>query len=279
LGVSIAESGLGGVLIKRIATQHPHVSLFSIPFFISEILFKKHSKKTKVIYLACILLNFLMVFLSQQRALWIGIILTILLLFFFNSIKIKFNFNQIFRFVLLVFLLSAALVIVGLAIDKVFMKSSLLTFAIRINTLLNIATDESFKIRMAESGRALAQWKNNIFLGTGLGSTFNPITLNHVSNNLVDNSYVVLLWKMGLIGLTIYLTVILLFFKHGLYVFKHSININIKSIISVMLSGYCGLLFVALTNSCLVLYRYNIVWAIAIATVEILYVRERKIEK
>jgi hypothetical protein len=131
---------------------------------------------------------------------------------------------------------------------------------------------------MAEVHRALLQWRGNIFLGTGLGSTINPVTTAHMSIDLVDNSYVVILWKLGLIGFLAYLLILLQSFRLGIEVFKKSPSSEEKGIVAAILSGWIGLLLVALTNSCIIFYRYNLIWASSLATLQLLHSRVKRNE-
>ena len=62
-----------------------------------------------------------------------------------------------------------------------------------------------------------------------------------------------------------------MFFKRGLYVFTHTIQERYKQLSASLMSGFAGLLLIGLTNTCLVRYRFIIIWAFMIATVEKLY--------
>jgi hypothetical protein len=273
VALAISESGVAGALIKRVATQHPHVSLFSIPIFLSGIMFSS-GRRGKVWAMIGLFVIFLMVFLSQQRALWLGIVASLLSVYAFYFLKEEITVPKTFKLAGMIAGLLLVLAVVGLLIDKIFMKSSMLTFFVRINTLMDLSSDVSWRIRMAEIHRALEQWRGNVFLGTGLGSTINPVTIQHWSVDLVDNSFVVILWKMGLVGLTAYLLILLESFRLGLEVFRKSDSAEVKGLVAAILSGWIGLLLVAITNSCLVLYRYNLIWASSLATIRLLHSRE-----
>ena len=100
--------------------------------------------------------------------------------------------------------------------------------------------------------------------------------MEHISNDNVDNSFIVILWKMGLVGLGLYILILFHFFHRGLYLFKHSKDISTQRFIAALLSGFAGLIFIALTNSCLAFYRFNIIWALSFASIEIYYQIEKQ---
>jgi hypothetical protein len=275
--IAYRETGLGtGILIKRVSTQQPHLSQLAFPYLIGFLLFKSENVKKKWV-IAAMIPNFMMIFFSQQRGLWVGILFSTLLIWGLSFIRAGATFKNFIKFIFFLLLGVAAIVGIGLLIDTFFLGSTILTMFERLSTLLELAKDASFLIRFREITNALEQWKHYPLIGTGFGATINPILLEHFSINLVDNSYVVFLWKSGLIGLIIYLFMMLLFFIRGLYVFKNTTQIAVQRLVASLLAGFAGLFVVALTNSCLAYYRYNIIWATTFATIELLYLREKKL--
>ncbi len=275
--IAYRETGLGtGILIKRVSTQQPHLSQLAFPYLISFLLFKTDNTNKKLV-IAAMIPNFMMIFFSQQRGLWVGILFSILLLWGLSFIRSGASIKNFIKFLFFLLIGVATIIGIGLLIDTFFLGSTLITMFERLSTLLELAKDASFLIRFSEIANALDQWKLNPIFGTGFGATINPIILEHYSVNLVDNSYVVFLWKSGLIGLIIYILMILLFFVRGLYIFRQTRQIQVQRLVAALLSGFAGLAVVALTNSCLAYYRYNIFWAMTYATIELLYLREKKL--
>ena len=144
---------------------------------------------------------------------------------------------------------------------------------------MDIGGDVSMNMRMLGIRRVMNQWQDswiNILFGTGLGAAKKRIAYNDTYPFIVDNSYVFLLWKMGIVGLLSYLSLFFLFFKKGLYVFFHTTKVESKQLSSALMAGVAGLLVVGLSNTCLLLYRFIIIWALAIATIELLYRQEKR---
>ena len=124
---------------------------------------------------------------------------------------------------------------------------------------------------MTEIKHALLQWKDNILFGTGLGAKIELVTLIHISPQLIDNSYVFILWKTGLVGFTLFILILFNFIKKGIKLFLKLNQTNEQWIVAAITSGFIGLMFIGLTNTCLVHYRFIILWALAFAYIETMY--------
>lgn len=277
--IAFRETGLGtGILIKRVSTQQPHLAQLAFPYLLSYFLFRSKTANKKLVVIGLVPL-FLMIFFSQQRGLWVGIVFSVLLLWALSFIREGVSFKNFIKFMFFLLLAVGFVTGLGLLIDKFFLGSTILTLIERFNTLLELAKDESLLIRVGEMRHAIDQWKLSPIIGTGFGSTINPVILEHYPNNIVDNSYTLFMWKGGVIGLLVYLFMATLFFQRGLYIFKNTHDVQRQRAVAALLSGFGGLLVIALTNSCVAYYRYNIFWAMAYATIETLYWREKKIQQ
>ncbi len=267
--LTFSQEGLADMIIRRVSTQQPHVAQLALPYFFGYFFFP-YRWRHRLLALAAILILFAMVFLSQQRALWVTSVFSIFLFWGIGQIRKGVGIQQILRFV--AFFLSS-LLLIGLIlylIDRFYAGSAMATFLWRISSFENLARDESLLIRITEIKRALAQWSNNIFLGTGLGATIEPITIKHWSPYLVDNSYAYMLWKTGIIGLILFLAITLVPVFRGMRLFVRLKNANDAHLIGALISGWVGLLIIALTNTCLVRYFYIILWTFLFATLELL---------
>ena len=173
-------------------------------------------------------------------------------------------------------IISLALFLLFVLIDKLFFGSIALTILSRVETLVSLSTDASTNIRLSEIIRALQVWDNNVFsmlFGTGLGSAYESIDATRPYNYSVDNSYIIVLWKMGFLGLILFLLLIFILYKHGLHIYSHTRNNEDQQLVAALLSGFGGLLVIALTNACIVRYRFIIIWALVFATIQVLYNR------
>ena len=112
--------------------------------------------------------------------------------------------------------------------------------------------------------------RQNPILGMGIGDRIMRTLLRPGLAHYVDNSYVYVYWKMGLLGLFSFLLVWFLFLKRCIFVLKHKIDEKSRLIVISSLAIFIGLALIALTNACLALYRFNIIWALTIGSVEII---------
>ncbi|MFO7891893.1 MAG: O-antigen ligase family protein [bacterium] len=266
--VTFREAKTTSMFITRVSTQQPHIAQVSIPFILSYNLFLK--KRNHLLFSVILLLPiFLMIFFSQQRALWLGIFLSIIALFFLYYNQKGLKLKNIIKFLIIIILILAFFAVVILLVDYFLFDSALITLLERLESLTNLKEDTSLAIRLNEIKNALHNWKNNIFLGTGLGDSINLVTLHHVSPNIVDNSYIFVLWKTGIIGLILFLFLLLYFLQKGIKIYFTSQDTIIKTITSAAVSSLFGLMIIALTNVCLIHYRFIIIWSIILGSISI----------
>ncbi len=276
LFVTLSEVSVGELLIARVTTQQPHLAQLVIPYLASFFLFSaSHTKKIFAFMLSVPIL--VMVFLSQQRSLWVGVPFSIFLLWIFSLFRKRITLRALAKAIpgalFFIFLLIALL----LFLDKLFAGSTVATLAVRFETLLRVAEDQSALARMAEINIALEQWRGDILFGTGLGATIHRVA-THMIYDVLDNSYAFILWKAGLLGLLSYVLMIVLFYQRGIAIFRKSGD-TYQRIVASALSGFAGLMLIALTNSSLMLYRFIIIWAVLFGSLEFLYSRLRNGDK
>jgi len=271
--LAFSEATSGSILIKRVVTQQPHVAQISLPIFASYLFFPNAISKKILATIALIPLAG-MIFFSQQRGLWVGITFSLILVGGFAFIKEQISLKKITKYITIILLIILILFLLFLIFDKLFFGSIFITFLSRVKTLSTLSADPSTNIRLAEIIRAFKQWDNNIVtvcFGTGLGAAYESVDLTRPNHFSVDNSYAFILWKMGIVGLIVFLLIIYSFFKKGLYVFKKSNNTEHRQIVAALMSGFGGLLIIALTNTCVARYRFIIIWSLIIAIIEIMY--------
>ncbi|KPL16656.1 MAG: hypothetical protein AMJ92_12620 [candidate division Zixibacteria bacterium SM23_81] len=274
LFLTLSEVSAGELFISRVTTQQPHLAQLAIPYLASFFFFPS-SLREKLIAFVLSVSILTMVFLSQQRSLWIGVFFSILLLWIFYIYRKRVSLLEVVRAIAVVVLFVVVVISMLLLLDKMFAGSTLATLAVRVETLTRLSEDQSALDRMAEIHIALGQWKQNIFLGTGLGSTIHRVA-THMSYDILDNSFAFLLWKAGLLGLLSYMTIIVLFYQRGLAVFRRLDDVETQRIVASSLSGFSGLMLIALTNSSLMQYRFVLIWAVLFASLEFLYGRSKK---
>jgi len=113
--------------------------------------------------------------------------------------------------------------------------------------------------------------KNDAIWGRGLGdAAYFPLLSNKIKN-LVDNSYITLFWKMGIIGLVLFLYLFIKVLWKLLRVIKTTKDIVIQSISIVIFSVIMGQLVNSLACVVLTQYHYNFILALFIAITELFY--------
>jgi len=259
------------IFINRVTTQQPHLAQIAVPFLTGAIFFIRQ-KIYKALSLILLIPIFLMIIFSQQRALYVATVLTLLIILFFIYTREGFKLSKLFNFFLGFLLLLLLLIVFLIVAQKYFNLQFILTVAQRVETLQDVGSDESWRIRFGEVSMALKKWENHIFIGTGLGTTY-PNTFLGRYNKGVDNSYAFVLWKLGIWGLLFFLTIYVVFFIQGIKIFWAPIREFEKLVISSIVAGMCGMMLIAVTNMSIIQYGFNMVWAIGIAIIQHYYIR------
>jgi len=103
--------------------------------------------------------------------------------------------------------------------------------------------------------------------GAGLGST--TISRHrYILQITLDNSYIYLLWKMGIVGLVSFLSIYYIVIRRCRLILKSSAVVRERIFAATMLINTIGLLIVGMTNVCIAHYRFIFVWLAAIAGIE-----------
>ncbi|MGB9721759.1 MAG: hypothetical protein ACPL28_09810 [bacterium] len=151
--------------------------------------------------------------------------------------------------------------------------SVILTLLTRSSVFLNLRNlvyDESARVRINELKDTVDEIKEEIILGKGLGDV--RITRwRHTRQLTVDNSYVFLFWKMGIIGLCSFLLIYYILFKRLIALLKIPLNYDEKVIVVSTLWNFVGMLIIGLSNASVAHYRFISVWAIMMALIELIY--------
>lgn len=267
---------ISSIFINRVTTQQPHLAQIAIPFLAGTIFFIKE-KTYKILSFFLLIPIFLMVIFSQQRALYVAIFLTLLILLFFIYTRNGFKPSKLINFSLGVFVLLLLLIVFFILAQKYFDLQFILTVAKRVETLQDVGSDESWRIRFGEVSIALTKWKEHIFFGSGLGSTY-PNTFLGRNNTGVDNSYAFVLWKLGIWGFSFFLIIYIVFLIQGIKTFWAATRGFEKLVISSIVAGMSGLMLIAVTNMSIIQYRFNMIWAISIAIIQHYYIRKVRLK-
>ena len=258
----------------RIPTINVHIALLSYPYVIG-ILFLSESKKRKIVSLIALIPISFAVMISLQRALWGALAIILVLSIFLYLYKKGYSIGRIFLFSIVVFLsIIIIFSITVFAIVRVSSSSAVLVIVKRLASFTNIdylkvdlsAFQRTFEIKQALSKLTGIQW----LIGRGFGDTFYSKVRFRIQH-YVDNSYAWVLWKMGAIGFVVFLSMFVIFFKRTIFLLRKNVTKEELIYITTIFLNMIGLLIVALTNACLVNYRFIVLWAISMAIIELMY--------
>lgn len=271
--LALSELDSSSILVKRIVTQQPHLAQVGLPMSVGYVLFSDRMHK-KLLSILCGLLMAGMAFFSQQRGLWIGLFFSILLMGGFAFFRDRVTVVKILKYGLIICLGVALLIGSLFILDRLLFGSVLTTVLERFGTLTTLSTDASLKIRFAEITRALSQWDDSVvtvFFGSGMGASYEAIDIERSFSYSVDNSYMWIMWKMGIIGLAFFLGIIVNFYYKGIRIFNGTKVMKHRRVAAVLMSGMGGLLLIGMTNACLSNYRFIIIWALMLSAIEMLH--------
>ena len=261
----VSEGGLSSVFVKRIVTQQPHLAQAAIPLLAGTFLLPK--KRVRIWALTAFLPIAAMVFFCQQRGLWVGIFLATVLVLIFNFLKDRFTVFRFLKVILTLALILALLAAVFLVIDRLVTGSVFFTLFERLFSMTTVGSDASMNIRMSEIRRALDHWDDSIvtiLLGTGLGSEYDTVNINRTFGYSVDNSFAFLLWKSGLVGLLLFVSVYVNAIRKGFALLRSDLPAEHRYAVSALTAALLGLCFIAFTNACIVSYRFILIWSFMI---------------
>ena len=267
----ISAMNLESMLFHRIVTQQPFLALFAVPLLISFFI-KSRKFLWKMMVLLMIILNVVAVVLSQWRALTGGIIVTVfatlLILAFRNGVTIK-SWKTICKMGLigLLFLGVLFVIMINTVVDQEMIESLFR----RYESFQSVTGDASWNMRSSGIQAALQEWKVSPIIGSGFGNRFDARNFFVVYDNQLDNSYIFLLWKTGLIGIMLFFLFLGTLAVHGFRLIRNLPDSWQRYYICAIVAGFAGLLFSSYFYLSLMRYRFIIFWALFLGTIEVLY--------
>ena len=250
----------------RVLTRFGNVILIGLIISLSFIRIKNISPLKRIFFYFSIILMSIGILLTMQRSLWIATAISITVFYLLDLISRKVDLKES---LLRLFILGLLL----FSVFFVFNKISLDTDALmeRTEKMQQGEMDSSLAIRIYTFVKVLDITKHNVIWGKGLGASAHFPLLTKKLKNLVDNSYVTLFWKMGIIGVALFLYLFFNVLWKLLYVIKTTKDKIINSISIVIFSVIVGQMVNSLACVVLTQYHYNFIWALFIAITELFY--------
>jgi len=250
----------------RVLTRFGNVIMIGLLIALTFIRFRSVAPITKIYYYLSIVLMSIGIMLTMQRSIWIATAASVVVLYFLDLISRKVSFKEsLLKLIILCILL--------FSVVYVFNKISLDTEALvgRTENMQKGQIDYSLAIRIYTFLKVLDITKDELLLGRGLGdAAYFPLLTSKIKN-LVDNSFVALFWKMGVLGLAIFLILYSMALWKLIRIIMLSIDPVVKSISIIIFSVFIGQLINSLACVALTQYHYNFIWAMFFAITEFLY--------
>ena len=259
----------------RVITRQANLLLLGLLISLAIMFLFKLKTLYKIILIGLTFFYFLGIIIFMQRSLWIGTAVS-LLLFFWLIIKYS---NRIKQKKILISLIIAILL---LTLGTVFFFKNISlnnkSFLKRTEVLDKGTETFSVAVRIMSYFEILKKIRNNPLFGAGPGDVIITSYLNQRVIDIVDNSYIVILWKYGIIGFIIFIWLYLKFFKQSLFLIKHSRNKYVFLIVLVIFSNFIGQIINGLACVIMVLYHFNFIWGALIGITDVIYTHEIKLQ-
>lgn len=254
---------------KRVLTRQANLLLISLDIALIYIFYLSKTVMGKILMCILALIYSLGIILYMQRSLWIGTIVSLISLIIFMQTKIIVNKRKnIFVLILVALIFFVAI-------------NSYKYFALNTNILeertKNIEKgkqDFSIATRLLSYMQVLRKIKENPIIGKGIGDSIITPYLNQRVRGIVDNSYLVVVWKLGLLGFLIFLLIYIKFFSQLCKIINKSQNSFNRIFAIMIISVFLGHLVNGLACVIMTLYYFNYIWVSFIAVTDYLYRKE-----
>lgn len=248
----------------RINPNQGQIFIFSLPLLIGIIIKKRNSKITNVLLLSLIAASLAALGISLTRGLWISTTIAILtMLFLFRK-----EINKKVLLGGLIFIISGFVVILAY-FTLVTGLDTLALILSRAETFLELGQIASVQQRILTNQRVLEHILRNIVLGAGLGG---HIVYSHLRAVYyvfwIDNSYLMLLWKLGIAGAIAYVWIIIKSLTTSIRIFKSTKNATIKVFTGAIISFIIAFSILGISTPIMLKYALNIVWILLIALLD-----------
>jgi len=253
---------------SRFRTDQQHIFNFTVPVLFAVLLYDKN-KTRKIIAGLLIIPMAIAVYVTLTRALWVLIPLALFLQYLY-FMKESLRKKKVITYLLPILVIIIIAIIGIMLLQGLFGVSNLL--GERFTTFKFLETDLSLLARAELSKYVIERVRFSPLFGMGLADflryQYFP-TLGRFNVYWLDNTYMQLIWKTGIIGTLFFLGFLYYFLKRAWYVLKNSTKIFDKIIGSSMFFSFVTLAISGLQCGILAGYRFNFVWAILAGITEI----------
>ncbi|MCX7785252.1 MAG: O-antigen ligase family protein [candidate division WOR-3 bacterium] len=261
--------------MARFRTDQQHIFNFTIPLLFACMLYYPR-KIIRAIAILLIIPMAIAVYVTLTRALWILVPLAIILQYFY-FMKEVLRRTHLLNYLLPILVVVMVGILGFMLLQGLFSVSNLLSE--RFASFKILEYDVSLLARAELSRYVIEKVGQSPLFGVGLADflryQYFP-TLGRFNVYWLDNTYMQLIWKTGIVGTMVFLILLYYFLRRAWFVLKNADTLLDKIIGSSVFFSFIALAISGLQCGILVGYRFNFVWAGLMAIVEI---RAQEIEK
>jgi len=253
---------------SRIATYHADMYPMLLTLLAALIVYTpKRNLKVIAGGICVLLLSGLII--SLTRAEWAASALSLTILGFFLVKDKKVQPKYILLLGALVLFVSAiVLVFAPDTLTSLTESRSTQQITQRAESFSKTGQDVSLMMRVELDLAAIQRIRQFPILGAGLGDKVAYKFFSNLSVWSLDTSHLTMLWKMGIVGFTVYVALLIRVLRRAYFLFRNTKEPFFKWYSAGFFSGFCGLILLSFFSASLTKYNLNLVWAIMIATVE-----------
>jgi len=252
----------GGTFI-RIKPNQGLVFIFTIPLIFSYLLIMKVSLIKRLLLITTLILALSGIAITLTRGLWIALTIGIIIVLFLFHKEVNWRRVSIVGTVIIAgFIITMLIVVKIIGID-------LWTFiTARASTLLALSQIVSIKQRVLANQLVLEQFKHMPIFGSGLGSQISYSFMGGIFKvRWIDNSYLMLLWKLGVVGTLPFFILIAFALIQAVRAFKSSSTGIMKAFSGTMISFLISWIILGIASPLMIKYLLNVIWITLIAVI------------
>lgn len=209
-------------------------------------------------------LDFLGIFFTLTRTIWIGVIISIICFFLLNMKR---------KLFLKIFPLSVSLILVIFFLGHVHVApSDIINMRMSRASVQSPEQLASLAHRVAESVAFYKLFLKNPVFGAGLGATitfYSAVFLKVVTRSNWHNAYMMLLGKLGILGFWGFLYILWRVFRESVYIIRHDANERTKILMKAFIAILVSLTITTAVISSLISYDFTILFVTLCAIIGI----------
>ncbi len=250
--------------VIRFVSRQIHMVLLVTPFLIAAFLLDRRPVRRAMIVLALVPIA-LCVVASQTRGTWVAMLIAVLIALTLGMI-LRWREAGRWRTLATTLVFLGLILAVSLKVIGTMSTARIEFVGSRLESISHLETDYSMMMRAQQYLTVADAILKSPWLGNGLGSTatYRIFGVYSTQNN-VDSTYLTMLWKMGFLGLVVFLVLYWLFMKRAFLVYRHASTLFERIYSTGVLSAMSALLILGVISPVLMTYRFNFIFGILFA--------------